>query len=56
MSNGDRSTKSSNKGRATSGDAAEIANVHLNSWRETYQGLLFRGISRAYASDILSDE
>lgn len=26
--------------KATTKDAAEIANVHINSWREAYQGLL----------------
>ena len=26
--------------RATTADAAEIANVHINSWREAYRGLL----------------
>lgn len=26
--------------KATEEDAAEIANVHINSWREAYKGLL----------------
>lgn len=29
--------------RATADDAPEIANVHLNSWREAYRGLLPQG-------------